>query len=86
MKTLMAGSVQLNYTLRLGQHRITCSTGGKNKFEECANLKMHSIILKPLYHRGQENVAIYYKHEAEINLIVRKLPSGQPCGLLTLRA
>ena len=29
---------------------------------------MHSIILKPLYHRNQESIAIYYKHEAEHTL------------------
>jgi len=36
---------------------------------------MKQVILKALYHRGQENIGIYYKNDASLNLIVRKLPS-----------
>src|SRR5215207_2810718 len=36
---------------------------------------METILLKPLYHRGQESIAINFKNDASINLIVRKLPA-----------
>lgn len=38
---------------------------------------MKQIILKPLYHRGQERIGIYYKNDTSLNLIVRKLPNAK---------
>jgi len=38
-------------------------------------MPLSTIILKPLYHRGQESIGIYYKIDASLNLIVRKSPS-----------
>jgi integrase/recombinase XerD len=35
---------------------------------------MHTVLLKPLHHRGQEIIGIYFKNDAELNLEVRKLP------------
>lgn len=35
---------------------------------------MQTILLKPLHHRGQEVVGIYFKNNADLNLSVRKLP------------
>lgn len=35
---------------------------------------MIKVVLKPLYHRGQESIAIYFESFASINNIVRKLP------------
>lgn len=32
------------------------------------------VILKPLWHRGQENIALHYNHDASLNYAVRKLP------------
>ena len=34
---------------------------------------MLTISLKPLFHRGQENIAVCYKHDPAINNLVRKL-------------
>lgn len=36
---------------------------------------MKEVILKPLYHRQQESIGIFYKNDSELNLIVRKLTS-----------
>src|SRR5687768_455363 len=36
---------------------------------------MDTVCLKPLYHRGQESIAINFKNDASLNLLVRKLPS-----------
>src|SRR5687767_12156555 len=36
---------------------------------------MDTVCLKPLYHRGQESIAINFKHDASLNLIIRKLPA-----------
>jgi site-specific recombinase XerD len=36
---------------------------------------MDTVCLKPLYHRGQESIAINFKNDASLNLIVRKLPA-----------
>ena len=36
---------------------------------------MQTINLKPLHHRGQEVIGIYFKSNADLNLTVRKLPS-----------
>ena len=36
---------------------------------------MQTISLKPLHHRGQEVIGIYFKSDADLNLTVRKLPS-----------
>ena len=35
---------------------------------------MYAIVLKPLYHRGQESSAIMFDYGKELNLAVRKLP------------
>jgi integrase/recombinase XerD len=35
---------------------------------------MQTVLLKPLHHRGQEVIGIYFKKDAELNLTVRKLP------------
>lgn len=32
------------------------------------------VVLKPLLHRGQENIALQYNHDLPLNNIVRKLP------------
>jgi hypothetical protein len=44
-------------------------------FRIYVNLKMETVCLKPLYHRGQESIAINFKNDASLNLIVRKLPA-----------
>ena len=36
---------------------------------------MQTISLRPLHHRGQEVIGIYFKNDAALNLNVRKLPS-----------
>src|SRR5215216_508396 len=36
---------------------------------------MQTVLLKPLHHRGQEVIGIYFKNDADLNLRVRKLPS-----------
>jgi hypothetical protein len=36
---------------------------------------MDTVCLKPFYHRGQESIAINFKNDTSLNLIVRKLPS-----------
>jgi site-specific recombinase XerD len=36
---------------------------------------MDTVCLKPLYHRGQESIAINFKNDTSLNIIVRKLPS-----------
>ena len=36
---------------------------------------MQTINLKPLHHRGQEVIGIYFKSNADLNLTVRRLPS-----------
>ena len=38
------------------------------------NSTMYAIVLKPLYHRGQESIAIMFDYGKELNLAVRKLP------------
>ena len=35
---------------------------------------MQTINLKPLHHRGQEVIGIYFKSNADLNLKVRRLP------------
>jgi integrase/recombinase XerD len=35
---------------------------------------MIQVTLKPLHHRGQESIAIYYENYATINNIIKKLP------------
>lgn len=35
---------------------------------------METILLKPLYHRGQESIGIYYDNYPLLNKIIRKLP------------
>lgn len=35
---------------------------------------METITLKPLYHRGQESIGIYYDNYASLNKIIKKLP------------
>jgi site-specific recombinase XerD len=35
---------------------------------------MQTVLLKPLHHRGQEVIGIYFKNDADLNLRVRKLP------------
>lgn len=35
---------------------------------------MQTVLLKPLHHRGQEVIGIYFKNEADLNLLIRKLP------------
>src|SRR6476661_4668378 len=34
---------------------------------------MQTVCLKPLFHRGKENIALYYPNDKVINLAVRKL-------------
>jgi integrase/recombinase XerD len=36
---------------------------------------MQTVLLKPLHHRGQEVIGIYFKNDADLNLKVRKLPA-----------
>lgn len=36
---------------------------------------MQTVLLKPLHHRGQEVIGIYFKNDADLNLLVRKLPA-----------
>jgi hypothetical protein len=38
---------------------------------------MKQVVLKPLYHRGQESIGIYYKKDASLSLLVRKLSSAK---------
>ena len=35
---------------------------------------MQTVLLKPLHHRGQEVIGIYFKNDADLDLLVRKLP------------
>ena len=35
---------------------------------------MQTVLLKPLHHRGQEVIGIYFKNDADLNPLVRKLP------------
>ena len=35
---------------------------------------METILLKPLYHRGEECIGIYYDNYPLLNKIIRKLP------------
>jgi integrase/recombinase XerD len=36
---------------------------------------MEQVILKPLLHRQQERIAIFFTHSPSLNLVVKKLPS-----------
>ena len=36
---------------------------------------MKQVVLKPLYHREQESIGIYFKNDASLKIIVRKLTS-----------
>jgi integrase/recombinase XerD len=38
---------------------------------------MKQVILKPLYHRGQESIGIYFENSASLNSIVKKLPKAK---------
>ena len=38
---------------------------------------MKQVILKPLYHRGQERIGIYFENNTSLNSIVRKLPKAK---------
>jgi integrase/recombinase XerD len=35
---------------------------------------MDTVCLKPLYHRGQESIGIYFENNSSLNVIVKKLP------------
>jgi site-specific recombinase XerD len=35
---------------------------------------MKQVILKPLYHRGQENIGIYFENYQQLNNVIRSLP------------
>ena len=43
-------------------------------FRIYVNLKMETVCLKPLYHRGQESIGIYFENNSSLNVIVKKLP------------
>ncbi len=36
---------------------------------------MEQVYLKPLHHRGQESIGIYYTHSVSLNTIIKKLPN-----------
>ncbi len=52
---------------------------------------MKQVILKPLYHRRQESIGIFYENDPSLNNIVRQLPSVKwsqtnRCWYLSLNA
>jgi hypothetical protein len=43
--------------------------------QKILNSGMETVFLKPLHHRGQESIGIYYQNSNSLNLIVKKLSS-----------
>jgi integrase/recombinase XerD len=46
----------------------------KHHFKKLVNLRMHTVSLKPLYHRGGEHIAVNFKNNSLLNGTIRQLP------------